>query len=107
MSDEPTGTTATAEVRIRRAPKYPVFLVLGALVGFLGTLILTALFPADPSVGFAPLFGYFLVFGIPIGVVLGALVAIILDRVSIVRAKNLTAEQVIVDPIPFEGELED
>ena len=43
------------KVRIRRAPKLGVFLVIGAFVGFLVTLILTSLYPADPSVGFVAL----------------------------------------------------
>jgi hypothetical protein len=81
-----------SEVKVRRAPKLPVFLVLGALVGFFATLILTSLFEADPTVGFLASFGYFLLFGIPAGVVLGAVVALIIDRVSIARARTVTVE---------------
>jgi hypothetical protein len=84
------------KVRIRRAPKLPVFLVIGAFVGFLVTLILTSLYPADPSVGFVASFGYFLLFGIPAGVVLGAAVGLIIDRVSIARARTVTAEREVV-----------
>jgi hypothetical protein len=111
MSDDqqlqPTEATAATEVTLRRAPKYPVFLVLGALAGALGTLVLTASFPVDPAVGFAALYGYFVLFGIPIGVVLGALVAIILDRVSVRRAKRMAAELTTVDRLPYDDELED
>ena len=49
-----------------------MFLVLGAFVGALVTLILTSQFPADPAVGFAATAGYFLLFGVPAGVALGA-----------------------------------
>jgi hypothetical protein len=82
-----------SEVRIRRAPKLPVFLVLGAFVGALVTLILTSLFPADKAVGFAASAGYFLLFGIPAGIVLGAVVGLILDRVSVRRSRTVTVER--------------
>ena len=86
------------EVTIRRAPKLSVFLVLGAFVGALTTLILTSQFPADPAVGFAATAGYFLLFGIPAGVALGAAVGLIIDRVSIARARTVTVEHEVVGP---------
>ncbi|MBX3100499.1 MAG: hypothetical protein KF761_13085 [Salinibacterium sp.] len=82
----------TNEVTVRRAPKFPAFMALGAAVGILATLILTSLFPVDPAVGFAALFGYFALYGVTAGVVLGAVVAIILDRISARRAKTVTVE---------------
>ena len=91
------GSAAAVEVTIRRAPKISVFLILGALIGFLGTLILTALQPVDPAVGFTALFGYFCIYGIPAGVVLGAIVAVIFDRVSSHTAKIVPAERVAVE----------
>jgi hypothetical protein len=95
-----TAGAATVDVTIRRAPKIPVFLVLGALVGFFGTLIVTALQPADPAVGFIALFGYFCIYGIPLGIVLGGFLAILLDRLSVRRARSVTAEQTTVEPLP-------
>jgi hypothetical protein len=86
-----------SEVKIRRAPKLPVFLVIGAFVGALVTLILASQFKADPAVGFAASAGYFLLFGIPAGVVLGAAVGLILDRISIARARTVTVEHEIVE----------
>lgn len=80
------------QVTVRRAPKYPAFLIVGGGVGAIVTFILTNLFPADPSVGFAATFGYFALFGIPAGIVVGALIAIILDRVSARRAKPVGVE---------------
>ena len=85
-----------SEVRIRRAPKLGVFLLVGAVVGSLATLILTSLFPADPAIGFAASFGYFLLFGAPAGAALGALVGLIIDRVSIARARTVTVEREVV-----------
>jgi hypothetical protein len=103
---EPQATVITAQVSLRRAPKYSVFLVLGALVGAIVTLIVTALFPVDPDIGFAALYGYFVLYGIPIGIVLGALVAFAFDRRSTKRAREMTAEQTTVDPLPAEATIE-
>lgn len=83
----------TAQVRVRRAPKIGAFLVVGGLVGMLTTLVLTSLFPVDPNVGFIPLFAYFCLFGIPAGVALGALLALIIDRVSRRRSRDAVAER--------------
>ena len=99
-STPPEGTTVKTEASIRRAPRVPVFLILGALVGFIVTLALTASFPSDPAVGFPATFGYFLLYGVPAGIVLGAIVAVVLDRVSARRAKQVTFELTTVDPLP-------
>jgi hypothetical protein len=85
-----------SEVRIRRAPKLGVFLLIGAVVGTIVTLILTSLFPADPAIGFGATFGYFLLFGAPAGAVLGAVVGLIIDRVSVARARIVTVEREVV-----------
>ena len=86
-----------SDVSIRRAPRVGVFLVLGAVLGFVVTLILTSLFKADPNVGFLASFAYFCLFGIPAGLFLGALVAIVLDIISRRRVHTATAEVTRVD----------
>jgi hypothetical protein len=97
MSDTMQESPEQAQVTIRRAPKIPVFLVLGALVGLLGTLVVTALQPADPTIGFAALFGYFCVYGVPFGIVIGGVIAVLLDWVSTRRAKTVPAERTTVE----------
>jgi hypothetical protein len=92
VSERPKKT----EVRIRRAPKLGVFLLIGAALGALVTLILTSLFPADPNIGFAASFGYFLLFGAPAGAALGALVGLVIDRISVARARTVTVEHEVV-----------
>jgi hypothetical protein len=88
-----------SEVSIRRAPRVGVFLVLGAVLGLIVTLILTSLFEADPNVGFLASFAYFCLFGIPAGLLLGALVAIVLDVVSTRRTRTVTvARDEMSDP---------
>lgn len=104
-SAEPEGTVSEVEVSIRRAPRYPTFLILGAGLGAVVTFILTASFRADPAVGFGALFGYFAIYGVPTGALLGAVVALILDRVSSRRARTITVAHTTVDPLPIEGEI--
>ncbi|CAN5152504.1 hypothetical protein BH11ACT4_BH11ACT4_06550 [soil metagenome] len=86
------------EVRIRRAPRYPAFIAVGAVLGAIATLVVTSLFPADPSVGFGALFAYFAIYGVTAGVVLGAVLAIVLDRLSARRSKTVTVEREVVPP---------
>jgi hypothetical protein len=90
----------TTEVRIRRAPKLGVFLLIGAALGAVVTLVLTSLFPADPNIGFAASFGYFLLFGAPAGAALGALVGLVIDRISVARARTVTVEHEVVGDAP-------
>ena len=83
--------------KVRRAPKIGVFLVVGAALGALMTLILTSLFPADPNVGFAASYAYFLVYGIPLGLLVGGTVGLVLDRVSLRRSREVDVEHQRVD----------
>ncbi len=85
------------DVRVRRAPKFGAFMVVGGGLGAIVTLILTSLYPADPNVGFVALFAYFCLFGIPAGVVVGAVIALLLDRRSSRRARTLVADHEVVD----------
>lgn len=90
-----------SEVSIRRAPRIGVFLIVGAMLGALVTLVLTSLFPADPNVGFAASYAYFCLYGIPAGVALGAFVALVFDAVSKRRARTVTvARDEITDADP-------
>ena len=107
MSDTPTETSTATEVTIRRAPKVPIFLILGGALGSIVTLVLTMTQKADPNVGYAASFGYFLLYGLPAGVLLGAIVALVLDFVSRRRARTATAEVTSVEAPPIEGELLD
>jgi hypothetical protein len=95
---------SSSDVSIRRAPKIGVFLILGAIVGMVVTLVLTSLFPADPAVGFFASFAYFCLYGIPAGVALGALVALVLDLISSRRARTVTVEHDEITGVTTDGE---
>lgn len=105
----PREVTSRDSVRVRRAPRYPRFIILGAGLGVIATFVATMLFPIDESIGASRIFGFLLLFGVTAGVVLGSLVAIILDRIATRRAKQLDAEHTTVDAAdtPIEGELEE
>lgn len=90
------GTEIT-EARLRRAPRLPVFLILGAVLGVIAALVLTALGNLDPKVGFGATFGYLCLWCVPIGLVIGALVAIVIDQVSRRRARLVTVERASVE----------
>ena len=100
----PTETTVETEVTVRRIPRYSRFLIIGAGVGAIATFILTASFPSDPSIGFGALFGYFLLFGVPAGALIGAIMAILLDILLTRRARTGMAERTMVDPLPSDEE---
>lgn len=102
------GTVYESRVTVRRAPRYPRFIILGAGLGAVITFIGTAALPVDPSVGFAALFGYFALIGVPLGAALGATFAIVLDAVATRRARQFDAEHTTVDAVPedVEGDLE-
>lgn len=86
------GDVETSDVQVRRAPKYGAFMIVGGMLGFLVTLILTSQQQPDPNVGFGALLAYFSLFGVPAGVALGAAVAIVLDVISRRRAKTVAVE---------------
>ncbi len=80
-------------MKVRRAPKFGAFIVVGAGIALIATLIVTALFPSDPSVGYPALVAYFSLFTIPAGVAIAALIALVVDRRSSKRAKTMAAEE--------------
>lgn len=93
-------------VIVHRAPKIWGFLGLGAILGVVATLVLTLLFrPADGAAtvtedgtefGLSQVFGFLLVCLIPLGAALGAVVAIVLDRVLSRRAVEVDVERIDV-----------
>lgn len=92
--------------QVRRAPKISVFLVLGAAVGILAAMILTFVFDgtdeASRNTGFEysslQVFGFLALIGIALGMVLGGLIALLIDRRSRRRTREVTVEHETVTP---------
>jgi hypothetical protein len=104
---DPDAAEPTRErVVVRRAPKIWGFLGVGVIVGVLATLVLTLAFRPEGGAatvtedgtefGLSQVFGFLLVCLIPLGGALGALVAIILDRVLARRAVEVDVERIDV-----------
>ncbi|KTR20555.1 hypothetical protein NS330_06190 [Curtobacterium citreum] len=98
---------------MRRAPKFGVFILGGAVLGFLATLVVVSVTMDidrgdQQDASFGTLVGYFSLWGVTIGAAVGAVVAVVLDRVLAKRAARLTAERVEVEPVPdtVDGEIE-
>ncbi len=97
-------------VRVRRAPKISVFLLLGAGLGALVAMILTFAFngTADPSPNTGleysqgQVFGFLLLICVPVGLTLAAVAALIFDRRSRRRTQQVVVDHasVHVDPEP-------
>ena len=101
---EPVGVTSDDTVSVRRAPRFPRFIILGAGVGAIGSFVGTAAFPIDPAVGFGPTFGFLLLFFVPAGVAFGTTIAVVLDVIASRRAKTLAAERFTVEATPATAE---
>lgn len=83
------------EITVRRAPKYVPFLVLGAVVGILAAAVVAYGLPG--SEGFEPgaVFGFFLVMFAGGGAILGAILALVLDRRSVRKQQRAVVEAVL------------
>lgn len=86
-------------VRVRRAPKYGVFLTLGAALGVLVAMILTFAFdgtdlPSVTGVQYSQtqVFGFLALIGIAVGVAVGGIVALVFDRALGKRAREVTVD---------------
>ncbi|RKO23674.1 hypothetical protein D7Z96_10305 [Pseudarthrobacter phenanthrenivorans] len=82
------------EITVRRAPKYVPFLILGALVGIAAAAVMAYGVPENPSFDAGAVFGFFMVAFAAGGAILGAVVALVLDRRSIKRQQKAVVEAV-------------
>jgi hypothetical protein len=96
--------TETTQAHIRRAPRVAVFLVIGAVLGAIVALVLTVAGHVSPRVGFGATWGFFCLLCVPVGLALGAVVAIVLDQVSRRRSRLVTVERARVDVDDDPGE---
>ena len=83
--------------RVRRSPRYAIFCVAGAALGILAALLLTFAFDGtaqqSPSTqvtySTSQVFGFLSLVCIPIGLAVGAAVALVLDRVLSRRTRDV------------------
>lgn len=81
------------EITVRRAPRFVPFLALGVIAGFIAALVVAYAGPADATYTRGATLGFFtIMFAIP-GVGLGALVALLLDWISVRKARLAVVER--------------
>lgn len=83
-----TTVSQTTEATVRPVPRYGVFLGIGAVLGLIVAGILTMTGSFEPSkvvdvvYPAGQVFGFLLLWTVPIGIALGGLVALMLDRAA-------------------------
>lgn len=93
----PQEAPARREVTIRRAPRFAPFMGLGVLLGVVIAAIVAYAGPGDATLTRESIFGFFImVFAIP-GLLLGALLVLVLDRISVRRSSRAVAERTYDD----------
>lgn len=88
--EAPLGSTT---VLVRRSPRYFNFMLLGGIVGVILALVGTVAFPDTAQFGQAQVFGFLLLLGVAVGVTLGCLVALGIDRITSRRATRVVADR--------------
>lgn len=100
------------EVQVRRAPKYGVFLGLGAVLGVLVALILTFAFDGSSTTSEltgvqysqAQVFGFLSLIGIAVGLLVGGVIALTFDRTVGRRSRAMTLDhERVVDVRPDDA----
>lgn len=89
-STSPASASVTHDVVVRRSPRYVRFIVVGAVIAILITLILTFVFPEQPNYSRAQVFGFVGIILVTVFVGLSATVAVVVDRVSSRRARTIS-----------------
>lgn len=85
----------TVEAKIRPVPRYGVFMGAGVIIGIVIAAILTATGSFEQSevagVVYPPgqVFGFLLLWAIPVGLALGGIVALIFDRTARRKARTV------------------
>lgn len=91
--------STTEKVTVRRAPKFLTFFIfgaaLGAIVSFISSAISLTITPSTDGVPIYQFVGFFALFAIAIGGLIGLIVAVIFDRVLRRSAGTAEAKRVV------------
>lgn len=71
---------AQQKVTVRRAPKLVSFLATGFILGVIVAAIVSYGMPTDPAVGAGATFGFFAIMFSLVGMAVGAIVGLVIDR---------------------------
>ena len=82
-----------ATTKVHRAPRYVNFMLLGAIVGVVCALVLTFAFPENPVYDRGQVFGFLVLACIALGVALGSVFALVLDRILSRKAATVVVDR--------------
>ncbi|MEV8150598.1 hypothetical protein AB0O52_20940 [Arthrobacter sp. NPDC080073] len=88
------GAPERRGITVRRAPKFVPFMGLGGVLGIIVAAFVAYGIPGDESFDTGAVFGFFLVTFAAGGVLLGAIAALVLDKVSVRRSRRAVVESV-------------
>ncbi|MFM2412561.1 MAG: hypothetical protein RLZZ587_894 [Actinomycetota bacterium] len=71
---------AKKKVTIRRAPKLTSFIATGIILGVIVAAVVSYGMPTDPAVGAGATFGFFAIMFSLVGMAVGAIVGLLIDR---------------------------
>jgi hypothetical protein len=83
-------SSQTEKVSVRRSPKYLPFIITGAVIGVIVAGVFGLTIPEQQRTA-EPVVTYLIAYLGGIGVVLGIVAALIVDRIGLSRAKTLEA----------------
>ena len=81
-------------VRVRRAPKVGVFLLIGAVLGALVAIVAVNVTPPDETVPKIQAIGFLILLLAPVGALVVGVFALVLDRIAERRARTVEIELV-------------
>lgn len=90
---EMNKTVTQSTVTVRRSPRYGRFMIVGGGIFAIVAFILTYAFPQEADYDPAQVFGFLLILGVTVGVTLGGLLALVLDRATARRARTVIADR--------------
>ncbi len=93
QAEQPEIVLGKDTLRMRRAPKYYNFMILGGVIGVVSAVALTVAFPDGSEYGTAQVFGFLMLACVVIGIALGSLVALLLERIIGRSAKTVVADR--------------
>ena len=83
-------SSQTEKVTVRRSPKYLTFIITGAVIGVIVAGVIGLTIPEQQRTA-EPVVTYLIAYIGGIGVVLGIVVALIVDRIGLAKAKTVEA----------------
>jgi quinol-cytochrome oxidoreductase complex cytochrome b subunit len=83
-------SSQTEKVTVRRSPKYLTFIITGAVIGVIVAGVIGLMIPEQQRTA-EPVVTYLIAYLGGIGVVLGIVAALIVDRIGLAKAKTVEA----------------